>query len=187
MNDKYYKIVLDNQPSLRAKNTKVNTPLNKEDQETIDNMMKYVKDSLDEKKQEEYGLKPASGLAAPQVGINKQMFVVRLEEKVDDVIIETEYALVNPKIISHSEQKAFLSVGEGCLSVEDEHEGYVYRPARISIKAYDAINKKDVVFRVRGLKAIVFQHEIDHLNGVLFYDHIDKNNPFKIIENAIEI
>lgn len=187
MNNKYYEIVLDNQPSLRAKNEEVKTPLNSEDQEIIDNMLMYVKDSLDEEKQEKYGLKPATGLAAPQVGFNKQMFVIRLEESVDDVIIETEYALVNPKIISHSEQQAFLGVGEGCLSVDDIHEGHVYRPARATIKAYDAIKKEDVVFRVRGLEAIVFQHELDHLNGVLFYDHIDKNNPFKIIENAIEV
>lgn len=187
MDKKYYDIVLDDQASLRAKSAKVETPLNSENQAIIDNMMKYVKDSLDEDKQEEYGLKPASGLAAPQVGFNLQMFVVRLEELVDDAIIETEYALVNPKIISHSEQLAFLGAGEGCLSVEDEHEGYVFRPARVTIKAYDALKKEDVVFRARGFDAIVLQHELDHLNGVLFYDHIDKENPFKIIENAKEL
>ena len=187
MEKKYYSIVLDSEPKLRAKNKKVKTPLNSEDQEIIDNMMMYVKDSLNEENQEKYGLQPATGLAAPQVGFNKQMFVARLEELVDDVIIETEYALVNPKIISHSEQQAFLGVGEGCLSVADVHEGNVYRPASITIEAYDAIKKEKVVFRVRGLTSIVLQHELDHLNGVLFYDHIDKNNPFKIIENAIEL
>ncbi len=187
MDTKYYKIVLDNQPSLRAKNKEVKTPLSKEDQQIIDQMLLYVKDSVDEEKAEKYALKPASGLAATQVGFNKKMFVVRLEELVDDVIIDKEYALVNPKIISHSEQLAFLGVGEGCLSVEDIHEGYVFRPARITIKAYDAINNKDVVLRFRGIEAIIFQHELDHLKGVLFYDHIDKDNPFKIINNAIEI
>lgn len=187
MDKKYYDIVLDDKASLRAKNTKVETPLSQEDQEIIDNMLIYVKDSLDEDKQIKYGLKPASGLAAPQVGFNKQMFVVRLEDTVDDAIMVTEYALVNPKIISHSEQLSFIEAGEGCLSVEDEYEGYVYRPARITIKAYDAIKKEDVVFRARGFEAIVLQHEMDHLHGVLFYDHIDKNNPFKIIENAIKL
>lgn len=187
MENKYYDIVLDNQPSLREKNIKVETPLNKEDQEIIENMMKYVKDSLDEEKQEKYGLKPASGLAAPQVGFNKQMFVVRLEESTDDDIIVSEYALVNPKIVSHSKQLAFLGAGEGCLSVEDEHEGYVFRPARVTISAYDAIKKEDVVFRARGFDAIVLQHEFDHLNGILFYDHIDKDNPFKVKENAKQL
>ena len=187
MEKKYYDIVLDDQPSLRAENAMVKTPLSSEDQEVIDNLMLYVKDSLDEEKQEKYGLKPAAGLAAPQVGINKQMCVVRLEDYKDNDIIVTEYALVNPKIISHSEQLAFLGTGEGCLSVEDEHEGYVFRPARVTISAYDAIAKKDVVFRSRGLEAIVLQHEIDHLNGILFYDHINKEDPFRIIENSKEL
>ena len=187
MENKYYDIVLDDQPSLRAENALVKTPLSSEDQEVIDNLMVYVKDSLIEENQEKYGLKPASGLAAPQVGINKQMCVVRLEDYKDNDIIVTEYALVNPKIISHSEQLAFVGAGEGCLSVEDEHEGYVFRPARVTISAYDAISKEDVVFRARGFDAIVLQHEIDHLNGILFYDHINKEDPFRIRENSKEL
>lgn len=187
MKEKYYDIVLDDNPLLRAKNSEVKIPLSLKDQKIIENMLKYVKDSLDEDKQEKYGLKPASGLAAPQVGYNKRMFVVRLEEVKDEETIIQEYALVNPQIISHSEQLSFLESGEGCLSVEDIHEGYIYRNARITIKAYDALNKKEVTIRARGILAIVMQHEIDHLEGVLFYDHIDPNNRFKIIENAIKI
>lgn len=187
MKNKYYDIVLDNDPLLRAENVEVELPLNKEDQAVIDNMLKYVRDSIDEDNQEKYGLKPAVGIAAPQVGINKRMFIVRLETLKDDDIIVEEYALVNPKIISHSEQMSFLGSGEGCLSVEDEHEGHVYRSARITIEAYDALLKENVKIRARGFLAIALQHEYDHLEGVLFYDHIDKKDPFKIIENAIEI
>ncbi len=187
MKKKYYDIVLDDNPLLRAKNSAVSVPLNAEDQEIIDNMMKYVKDSLDEENQEKYGLKPASGLAAPQVGYNKRMFVVYLEHLKNDEIVVQEYALVNPKIISHSQQLSFLATGEGCLSVEDEHEGYIYRNARITISAYDAINKKEITLRARGLLAIVLQHEYDHLEGILFYDHINENNPFEEKENAIKI
>lgn len=187
MKNKYLNIVLDNDPILRAKNSEVTLPLSKEDEKTIMDMLKYVTDSLDEENQEKYGLKPAVGLAAPQVGVNKKMFVVRLEEMMDDDIIVTEYALVNPKIISHSEQMSFLKSGEGCLSVEDVHEGHVYRNARITIQAYDAITKQDVTVRARGFLAIAMQHEYDHLNGILFYDRIDKKDPFKIVENAKEI
>lgn len=187
MKNKYLNIVLDSDPILRAKNSEVEMPMSAEDEKTIMDMLKYVTDSLDEDKQEKYGLKPAVGIAAPQVGVNKQMFVVRLEEMKDDDIIVTEYALVNPKIISHSEQMSFLKSGEGCLSVEDVHEGHVYRNARITIKAYDAITKQDVTVRARGFLAIAMQHEYDHLNGILFYDRIDKKDPFKIVENAKEI
>ncbi len=187
MNEKYYNIVLDNEPLLRAENKPVKVPLNDEDQAIIDNMLKYVRDSLDEENQEKYGLKPAVGLAAPQVGFNKRMFIVRLETYEDDDIIVEEYALVNPKIVSHSEQLSFLGSGEGCLSVEDVHEGHVYRNARVTIEAYDAIKKENITVRARGFLAIAMQHEYDHLDGILFYDRIDEKDPFKIIENAKEI
>lgn len=187
MKKKYYDIVLDSDPLLRAENVEVEVPLNEEDQEIIDKMYEYVKDSIDEEKQEKYNLKPAVGLAAPQVGYNKRMFIVRLETLKDDDIMVEEYALVNPKIISHSEQMSFVSSGEGCLSVENVHEGHVYRSARITIEAYDALTKQNVTIRARGFLAIALQHEYDHLDGVLFYDRIDKKDPFKVIENAIEI
>lgn len=187
MNEKYYNIVLDNEPLLRAKNAEVSIPLNEEDQAIIDNMLKYVTDSLDEEKQEKYKLKPAVGLAAPQVGFNKRMFVVRLETLEDDDIIVEQYALVNPRIVTHSEQLSFLGSGEGCLSVEDVHEGNVYRHARVTIEAYDALKKEYITIRARGFLAIAMQHEYDHLEGILFYDRIDKNDPYKIIENAKEI
>ncbi|NLY63328.1 MAG: peptide deformylase [Erysipelothrix sp.] len=187
MKNKYLDVILDNDPILRAKNMEVELPLNKEDEELIMNMRKYVTDSIIEENQEKYGLKPAVGIAAPQVGVNKRMFVVRLEEVVDNDIIVKEYALVNPKIISHSEQMSFLKSGEGCLSVEDIHEGHVYRNARVTIQAYDAISKQDVTIRARGFLAIAMQHEYDHLEGILFYDRIDKDDPFKVLENAKEI
>lgn len=87
------------------------------------------------------------------------------------------YALFNPKIISHSVERTYLQNGEGCLSVDREVPGYVPRYTRITVKA-TTINGEDVKLRLKGLPAIVFQHEIDHLNGVMFYDHINKDNPF---------
>ena len=95
--------------------------------------------------------------------------------------------LVNPKIISSSMQKAYLENGEGCLSVENAHEGYVVRSARVTVKAFDLIQNKEITIRARGYLAIVLQHEIDHFSGVLFYDHIDAKNPYPVIEEAIVI
>lgn len=96
------------------------------------------------------------------------------------------YALFNPKIVSHSVERAYLTSGEGCLSVDESIPGYVPRYARVTVKGFD-IEGNEVKLRLRGLPAIVFQHEIDHLNGIMFYDHIDKQDPFKPIENAIPI
>ena len=72
------------------------------------------------------------------------------------------------------------------MSVDDDYEGYVLRYARITIKAFDE-NGEPLKLRFRGYPAIVLQHEIDHLNGVLFYDHINKDNPFAAPESAKEI
>ena len=98
-----------------------------------------------------------------------------------------QYALVNPKIVATSIKLCYLSGGEGCLSVDKDHEGYVYRPNKVTIKAYNLLEHKDVEIVARGYDAIVLQHEFDHLNGILYYDHIDKTNPFRHIDNTIEI
>ena len=95
--------------------------------------------------------------------------------------------LVNPRIVSSSVQKAYLHSGEGCLSVVNQHDGYVVRSARITVKAFDLCTNKDITIRARGYLAIVLQHEIDHFSGILFYDHINKKDPFKEVEGALVI
>src|SRR5699024_10471963 len=87
------------------------------------------------------------------------------------------YQLINPKIISHSVEQAYLGGGEGCLSVDENIEGYVVRHKRITVRAYDIEGNK-LKLRFKGYPAIVIQHEIDHLNGIMFYDYIDEANPF---------
>lgn len=184
----YLEILLDSEPELRRLSSPVDVPLSKEDETLIFEMLKYVTDSVNPEKAEKYNLKPSVGLAAPQVGVNKQMIAIHIENYDEDDNLEvSEYALVNPKIVSHAEQLAYLESGEGCLSVEDEHEGYVYRHARITVEAYDALSKENITIRARGLMAMVLQHEIDHLNGILFYDHIDENAPYKILPGARKI
>lgn len=83
-------------------------------------------------------------------------------------------------------QEACLGEGEGCLSVDREVPGYVVRHARITISYYDINGKKKKV-RLKNYPAIVVQHEIDHLNGVMFYDHINQQNPFSLKEGILVI
>ena len=89
-----------------------------------------------------------------------------------------EYIIINPKIISQSEELIYVGEGEGCLSVNREVEGIVPRHARITIEYYDYEGNKKTM-RAREDLAVAFQHEIDHLDGILFVDKIDPKNPYK--------
>ena len=90
------------------------------------------------------------------------------------------------EIVSHSEELIYASEGEGCLSINRPVEGIVPRYARITMKGKD-IDGNEVKYRVREELAIAFQHEYDHLNGILFVDYIDPKDPYKNAENMREI
>lgn len=160
---------------LRTISKEVTFPLSKEDKKHIEDMIEYLTNSQIEELSEKYNLRPGMGLSAIQIGINKRYFVVvdEYEEGKFD-----NYIIINPKIISNSMEKIYVEMGEGCLSVNREVDGIIPRYARVTLEGYDMDGNK---IRIRGREelAIAFQHEMDHLNGVLFYDHIDKNNPFK--------
>lgn len=175
-------IVRDGHDALRKRSEEVTIPLEKEDIDLLARMRQFLINSQDEKIAEQYELRGGVGLAAPQLAINKRLIVVYFEH--DDKLYD--YQLINPKIISHSVELAYLAGGEGCLSVDEQIEGYVHRYRRITIKGFDQ-HGNPVKLRFNGYPAIVIQHEIDHLNGVMFYDHIDKQNPFHIPENATEL
>jgi peptide deformylase len=98
-----------------------------------------------------------------------------------------QHEFVNPVIVVSSIKKCFLQAGEGCLSVDKPHPGNVFRDFRITVKAFEALEGKDVEIKAEGFDAIVIQHEIDHLDGKLFYDHIDAENPLKVLDGAIAI
>ena len=174
-------IITDKNPLLRRKSEDVNLPLSEEDAKILDDLIEYIDNSQDPEIAEKYGLEPGVGIAAPQIGVLKKMFVVKA---MDDKEVLHHYALVNPKIISNSVTPAYLQCGEGCLSVPNAHEGYVKRSYKIKIKAYDYISKQNVTLSLKGYVAIVVQHEYDHLFGILYYDRIDKNNPLQPIEGA---
>lgn len=176
-------IIRDGHPTLRKIAEEVKLPPSEEDKKTLQSLMEYVLNSQDESMSKKYGLRPGIGLAAPQINVPKRMFAVHIADEKGKLY---SYALFNPKIVSHSVEKAYLTSGEGCLSIDEPHLGFVPRFARITVEGYDIEGNK-VKVRLKGLPAVCFQHEIDHINGVLFYDHIDKEDPFKEIDHALPI
>ncbi|WP_348736501.1 peptide deformylase [Spiroplasma endosymbiont of Ammophila pubescens] len=135
---------------------------------------------LHPKKNNANKIKPAVGLAAPQIGHNLKMYYIRIEETDEETENKKiiEHAMINPKIIGKSEQIACIEEGEGCLSVNGDKEGFVLRSFRIIIEGYDYLKQQQVTITARGLEAIVFQHEQGHLEGNLYYDLINKTEPW---------
>lgn len=174
---------------LRKVCTPVSFPLSKEDEETAQYLIDYLKFASKEENDEKYDIRPGVGLAAPQLGITKRMIGVFIEYFDEDgkVFKTTQHVLINPEIISHSVRIAYLRNGEGCLSVKNDREGFVPRSFFITVKGYDYLTKKNIEKKFRGYEAIVLQHEIDHLNGILYIDHINKEAPWKRINGAVEI
>ncbi|MDX8044876.1 peptide deformylase [Gracilibacillus sp. S3-1-1] len=173
-------IVREGNPVLTEVAKEVELPPTAEEKETLEEMLQFIKNSQDDEIAKKYDLRAGVGLAAPQIGISKRMMAVHFQD-FDEKIYS--YGLFNPKIISHSVAETFLSSGEGCLSVDREIPGYVPRYQKITVKAID-LEGNEVKLKLRGYAAVVFQHEIDHLNGVMFYDHINKQDPFFVPENA---
>ena len=173
------KIIKDSNPIMRKRSLPVDLPLSKEDKDTLDAMLNYLMKSQDEEYAQKHNLRPGVGMAAIQVGILKRMFVIYYSTN-DGVV---QYQLVNPVLLETSIKKCALEEGEGCLSVDNHHEGYVHRYYKIKLKAFDALQNKEIVITARGYDAIVLQHEYDHLNGLFYYDHINKNNPFQAVDN----
>jgi len=173
-------IVREGHPSLRKVAEEVTLPPTEEDIQTLNKMLDFLKNSQDEEISEKYNLRAGVGLAAPQLGINKRLIAIHFVDQNEKV---HSYQLINPKILSHSVENAYLGSGEGCLSVDRNVEGYVVRYARITVQAI-GIDGKPIKIRLRDYPAIVFQHEIDHLNGIMFFDHINKKNPYHIPEDA---
>ncbi|GAK14456.1 peptide deformylase [Geomicrobium sp. JCM 19039] len=162
-------IVREGSPVLREVAKEVDMPASEEDLALLQDMLDYLKNSQDPEIAEKYDLRPGSGLAAPQVGVSKRMFAIHTTDEKDQLY---SYGFINPKIVSHSIEETSLENGEGCLSVDREVEGEVPRYARVKLQA-DTLEGERVTLRLRGYLAIVVQHEMDHLNGIMFYDRIE--------------
>ncbi|MFD1441841.1 peptide deformylase [Lacticaseibacillus hegangensis] len=177
-------ITRDGDPVLRARAKKVKFPLSDEDKQLAHDLMEYLVISQDEEENKKYQLRPGVGLAAPQVGVSECMAAVLVPGPDNEILFKE--VLVNPVIISNSVQDAALSEGEGCLSVDKDIEGYVVRHDRVTIR-YQNLDGETKKVRLKNYPAIVCQHEIDHLNGILFYDHINKKTPFKMDPEGVLI
>ncbi len=164
---------------LRQKSVDVTFPLDKKYIDFINNAIEMLTLSQIEEEAKKYNLRPGMGLSAIQVGINKRIFVIVIE--VDEGKFEN-YIFINPKIVSQSTEMIYVDGGEGCLSINRETEGIVPRHARLNAEYYDIDGNKHNI-RLREELAVAFQHEFDHLNGILFIDRIDKKNPYKNINN----
>lgn len=147
------KIRIKGDPILRQKAKKVSRFENKKMTELAQVMEKVMK--------EEYGI----GLAAPQIGLSERIILVKTKEG--------PLLLINPEITKKSLLKNIAE--EGCLSVPGIF-GLVKRHNTISVSALNS-EKKTLKFKAKGMFARVIQHEVDHLDGILFIDKIVKNGP----------
>jgi len=118
---------------------------------------------------------PGIGLAAVQVGVPKRLLVMDLQEPEDEDDPESKpvkepRVFINPEILSHSDHE--VPYNEGCLSVPDQY-AEVMRPDKIRARWQDEHGKHHEE-DIDGLLAVCLQHEMDHLEGVLFIDHLSK-------------
>lgn len=167
-------ILDEKEKSLRKKSVDAKFPISKKYKDLVKQIIDELTFSQIEELAEKYELRPGMGLAFPQLGINERIIVIVHE--IDEGKFDN-YVVVNPKIISYSSEMIAAEAGEGCLSVNREVEGHVKRYARVRIEGYDLDGNK-IMIRARDELSIAFQHEIDHLNGILFYDRIDPKHRF---------
>jgi peptide deformylase len=118
---------------------------------------------------------PGVGLAAIQVGVPSRLIVIDLSKRKAEA---EPRVFINPEITWSSEEKSLYE--EGCLSIPDIHED-VERPAQVKIR-YLNLDGEPREEDAEGLFATVIQHEIDHLNGVLFIDHISRLKRERIVK-----
>ena len=183
-------IIREGNPTLRAVAEDVTFPLSDQEIMLGEKMMQFLHHSQDPVMAEKLGLRGGVGLAAPQLDISKRIIAVLVPnpEDADGNPPKEAYSLqevmYNPKVVAHSVQDAALGDGEGCLSVDRNVPGYVVRHARVTVEYFTKDGEKKRI-KLKGYNSIVVQHEIDHTNGIMFYDRINPNNPFEIKEGLL--
>jgi len=143
-------------PILRRKAHKV-TDFGKDFRLLVDNMVETMRDA------------PGVGLAAPQVAVSLQLIVVEYGDDDDEKVPKKLFVMANPEIVEKSEEKV-LGI-EGCLSVPGLI-GEVERHESITVKGQNR-HGQPMKVKAKGWLARIFQHEIDHLNGIVFTDLTD--------------
>ena len=185
-------IIREGNPTLRTVTADVTLPLSDEDIILGEKMMQFLKNSQDPVMAEKMGLRGGVGLAAPQLDISKRIIAVLVPNPEDEEgnppkeAYSLQEVMYNPKVVAHSVQDAALADGEGCLSVDRLVEGYVVRHSRVTVEYFDKNGDKHKI-KLKGYNSIVVQHEIDHTNGIMFYDRINEKNPFAIKEGMLII
>ena len=122
---------------------------------------------------------PGIGLAAVQVGILKRLIVIDISKEKDE---KDPLFLINPEIISRSKNTSIYE--EGCLSLPG-HYAEIERPAECHLKYID-YNGKEKEIKASGLLSTCIQHEVDHLNGVLFIDYLSKLKKDMIMKKLVK-
>ncbi len=189
-------IVREGYPTLRQVADEVLFPLSDEDIILGEKMLQFLHHSQDPVMSEKMGLRGGVGLAANQLGILKKVIAVLVpndpetDENGNEITPSEAYKLqeimYNAKIVSHSVQEAALESGEGCLSVDREVPGFVVRHARVTVEYFDKNGEKHKI-RLKNFESMCVQHEIDHTNGIMFYDHINPEQPWAIKEGMLVI
>ena len=110
---------------------------------------------------------PGIGLAAIQIGVPKRLLVIDLSKEDEE---KKPQVFINPEILQSSDERSVYE--EGCLSIPDYY-AEVERPARVTVR-HLGLDGKEQITEAEGVLATCLQHEIDHLNGVLFIDHISR-------------
>jgi peptide deformylase len=153
------RILTAEEPLLRQRSKKVTR---------FGDSLRGLVDDMFETMHEAHGL----GLAAPQVGVLLRLFIVEMPPEYDEEGVQVQeaerYVLANPEIVrQHGEEE----MEEGCLSIPG-YRGLVRRSTQVTIKGQD-LDGRPIRYRAEDLLAQAFQHELDHLNGVLYIDRIE--------------
>ena len=160
------KIVIEPDPILRKKSANL--------EKVDDELRKLLDDML-----ETMYAAPGIGLAAVQIGILKRLVVIDISKEKEK---KKPLFLINPEIISKSKNTSTYE--EGCLSLPG-HFAEIERPAECQIKYIDYEGKKQEI-KVNGLLSTCIQHEIDHLNGILFIDYLSKLKKNMILKKLVK-
>ena len=152
-------------------------------------MLQFLKNSQDPVTAEKMGLRGGVGLAAPQLDISKRIIAVLVPNITEDgetpqEAYDLQAVMYNPKIVSHSVQDAALAEGEGCLSVDREVPGYVIRHARVTVEYFDKDGEKHRI-KLKGYDSVLVHPDLDHTNGIMFYDRINEKDPFEIKDGLL--
>ena len=177
-------ITRDGDPVLRQVAKPLTFHLDEHYQKLAEEMMEYLVNSQNPEIAKKHQLRAGVGLAAPQVGESVQMASLLVPNDQNEIVFKE--TIVNPEVLSESVRQACLSEGEGCLSVDKVIDGYVPRPDKLKIR-YFTVDGEEKIVRLKDYPAIVASHEIEHLRGHLFYDRINKENPFHLDDDTVVI